>query len=105
MLERVFQAQLVRELKETFNGCVVLKNDANYLQGFPDLLVLHGPRWAALEVKNSSRASIQPNQDFYVEMLNDMSYSAFVYPENKDAILYDLQQSLQPSRRTRLSKR
>lgn len=91
MLESKFQAELIAELKATFPGCVVLKNDPSYLQGFPDLLILHRKKWAALEVKGSADARHQPNQDYYVEMLNDLSYSAFVYPENKEGILNDLQ--------------
>ncbi len=95
MLESKFQAALIREIKERFPGCVVLKNDPNYIQGFPDLLVLHGGRWAALEVKRSENERRQPNQEHYVSALSAMSYAAFVCPENKDHILYELQQTFQ----------
>ena len=54
MLESNFQASLIRELKQLFPGCIVLKNDADYLQGVPDLLVLHGKYWASLECKKNS---------------------------------------------------
>lgn len=90
MSESRFQAELIKDLKQLFDGCVVLKNDANYIQGFPDLLVLYGDKWAALEVKASARSSYQPNQEYYVERLDDMSYSSFVYPENKEEVLQDL---------------
>lgn len=79
-----------------FPGCIVLKNDPNYLQGIPDLLILWGPRWAALEVKKSANSSHQPNQDYYVSIMNDMSFSRFIYPENKEEVLYELQQSFRP---------
>lgn len=91
VLESQFQSQLIKELEALFEGCVILKNDANYKQGFPDLLVLFNDRWATLEVKQSARAKHQPNQDYYVEQLDKMSYSAFIYPENKEEILHDLQ--------------
>lgn len=97
-LERDFQAALIWELKELFHDCIVLKNDANYLQGFPDLLLLVGPYWFALEVKASARASIRPNQEYYVDRLNEMSYAAIIYPENKDAILNEIQRTLQTCR-------
>ena len=96
MLERDFQKNLIRELKQLFPGCVIMKNDANYIQGIPDLVILYGKKWAALELKKSKGASHRPNQEYYVEKFNEMSYSAFVYPENKEEILDELQQALQP---------
>lgn len=96
MLERDFQKNLIRDLKQLFPGCVVMKNDANYIQGIPDIVILYGKKWAALELKKSKNASHRPNQDYYVDKFNKMSYSAFVYPENKEEILDELQQALQP---------
>ena len=92
--ENAFQAHLIKRLKNEFPGCIVLKNDANYIQGIPDLIILHGGRWAALEIKRSSTAPCQPNQKYYVNQMSDMSYAAFVFPENEEEIFYDLQQTL-----------
>lgn len=94
MLESDFQAKLIKELKVRFPGCMVLKNDASYIQGVPDLLVLHNDKWASLEVKKSKKAKHRPNQDYYVEKMNDMSFSAFIFPENKEDVLHDLEQAL-----------
>ncbi len=88
--ESQFQAKLIREIKERFPGCMVLKNDANYIQGIPDLLILHKDRWAVLECKKSENESHQPNQDYYVEKLNDMSFSRFIFPENRSEVLTEL---------------
>lgn len=93
-VERDFQAKLIKEIKALFPGCVVLKNDPNYIQGFPDLLVLYGNRWAALECKRNTNASHRPNQDYYIDILGSMSYAAFVCPENKEDVLNELQQAL-----------
>ena len=93
MLESKFQASLIKELKTLFKDCVVLKNDANYLQGFPDLLVLYNDRWAALECKRSKSASHRPKQDHYVNKLNNMSYASFICPENRNEVLNELQQA------------
>ena len=90
MLENKFQANLIRELKNEFPECIVMKNDSSYIQGIPDLLVLHKYKWASLEVKRSSNASHQPNQDYYVDKMNEMGFSRFVYPENKDNVMTDL---------------
>ena len=90
MLENKFQANLIRELKNEFPECIVMKNDSSYIQGIPDLLVLHKDKWASLEVKRSSNASHQPNQDYYVDKMNNMGFSRFVYPENKDNVMTDL---------------
>ncbi|CAK7008137.1 MAG: hypothetical protein EUB_01584 [Eubacterium sp.] len=93
MLESNFQANLIRELKCLFPGCIVLKNDAEYIQGIPDLLVLYENRWASLECKKNAGAPKQPNQLYYVERMNGMSFSRFIYPENKEEVLNELQQA------------
>lgn len=90
MLENKFQAKLIREIKDMFPGCIVMKNDSSYIQGIPDLLILYENRWASLEVKKSSRASHRPNQNYYVEKMDDMSFSRFIYPENKEEVLKEL---------------
>ena len=56
-----------------FPGAIVLKNDPNYIQGIPDLTVFYQDKWATLEVKKSENASHQPNQDYYVGLMNEMS--------------------------------
>ena len=90
MLESKFQANLIKELKNRFPGCVVMKNDSSYIQGIPDLLVLHKDSWAALEVKKNATASHQSNQDYYVDKMNNMSFAKFIYPENKEEVLAEL---------------
>ena len=92
-LESQFQAKLIRDLKQLFPGCYVTKNDSGYIQGFPDLLILYNGRWAALECKRSAKSSVQPNQRYYIDELNGMSFAAFVYPENREEVLHDLQQA------------
>lgn len=104
MLESKFQADLIEELYSMFPGCIILKNDPKYLQGFPDLTILYFKIYAVLECKKSENEPHQPNQDYYVETVNDMSFSRFIYPENKEEVLYELQQALQPRRTARLSK-
>lgn len=98
MLESRFEAHLVRDLKEMFPGCVILKNDTRALQGVPDRTILYGDRWAVLEAKASERAPRRPNQEFYINKLNSMSYGAFIYPENAEEVLHELQFALEPRR-------
>ena len=104
ILERDFQAKLIRELKEMFPGCIVMKNDSSYIQGIPDLLVLYKDKWASLECKKSANAKKQPNQEYYVGRMNEMSFSRIICPENKEEVLYELQQAFESSRATRLSR-
>lgn len=104
-LESRFQADLVKELKELYPGCMILKNDPNYIQGFPDLTILYKDRWAALETKRSESEHHQPNQDYYVEKLGNMSYSSFIFPENKEKVLNELEQAFKSRRKSRVSKR
>lgn len=91
MLESAFQAKLIRRLRRLFPGAIILRNDAGYMQGVPDLTILYGIRWAALEVKASADARERPNQAYYVRKWNEMSFAAFIYPENEDEVLNELQ--------------
>ena len=98
MLERDFQAQLIQDLKRLFPGCIVSKMDPNYIQGFPDLLILYRKNWAVLECKKDEKAYRKsvvhyPNQPYYVSLLDNMSFARFIYPENKEEVLYELQQA------------
>lgn len=93
MNENIFQAYLIKEIKKRFTGALVLKNDPTYIQGIPDLIILYRNKWAALEVKKSIKAHHQPNQDFYIRMMHQMSYAAFIAPENMEEVLDDLQRT------------
>ena len=96
--ENKFQADLIKELKQLFPGCMILKNDANYIQGIPDLTIFYNDRWAALECKKNRTASHRPNQDYYVKKMDDMSFARFISPENKEEIINELQQALRTRR-------
>mgnify|MGYP004570609571 FL=1 len=95
MLENKFKTGLVRELKERFPGCMVIHLDPNEIQGIPDLLVLYGTAWGALEGKKSATASHRPNQDYYVQQMDEMSFASFIYPENKEEVLNELARSFE----------
>lgn len=96
MLESKFQSKLIKDIKHRFEGCIVMKNDANYCQGIPDLLILHNNKWAALECKRSKDASHRPNQDYYIGKMKNMGgYAAFISPENKEDILNEIQRSFE----------
>lgn len=90
MLESKFQANLIKKIKAMFKGCIVMKNDSSYIQGIPDLLVLYKDKWASLECKKTSTAAKRPNQEYYVGLMNDMSFSRFISPENEEEVLRDL---------------
>lgn len=105
MLESAYQARLIKRLKLMFPGCVVLKNDSSYMQGMLDLSIFYQDRWAMLEVKAARNSVVQPNQDHYVELLNGMSFAAFIYPQNEEEVLDALQQSFKPRRQARVPKR
>lgn len=104
MAESRYQARLIKKLEEMFPGCVILKNDSSYQQGILDLLVLWEDRWASLEVKDSEKSNMRPNQEYYIDLLDDMSFAAKIYPENEREILSALQQTFKSPRRTRVSK-
>lgn len=104
MRENRFQAELIQDLNHIFIGCVVLKNDANYIQGIPDLTILYKNHWAMLECKRSISEPYQPNQEFYIDELDEMSFARVVCPENKEEVLNELQRAFRIKRPTRISK-
>lgn len=105
MLESKYQAGLIIELKDRFPGCVVLKNDSDYQQGIPDLLVLFRDKWAMLEVKARASQAHEPNQDYYIELFDEMSFGAFINPSNEDEVLDALQLTFKSHRSSRVSRR
>lgn len=90
MAENRFKTNLITELKNLFPGCMVMHLDPNEIQGIPDLLILYNDRWAVLEGKDYATAKHQPNQDYYVDLMDRMSFAAFIYPENKEEVLDNL---------------
>ena len=95
-LESGFQDKLVRDLKDLFPGCMVFKMDQ--MQGIPDLLILYKNKWASLECKQFSRAKKQPNQEYYVGRMNEMSFSRFVCPENREDVIRELRETFESER-------
>ena len=104
MKESKFQKEVIDEIQELLPDAIIMKNDPNHIQGIPDLTILSGDKWATLEIKKSKDATHQPNQDFYVETMNNMSFSAFIFPENKEEVLYEMAQSLKSKRCARVPK-
>ena len=93
MKESKLQSDLIKEIKGTFKGCIVTKLDPRYKQGIPDLLILYEDKWATLECKKSQKESHRPNQDYYVNEMNKMSFSSFIYPENEEEVLNEMERS------------
>ena len=89
--ESKFQKEMIDAIKKKYPGCIAIKNDPNYIQGFPDWTILYQDKWAVLEAKASEHSSHRPNQDYYVNKLNDMSFSRFIYPENEEHVLQELE--------------
>ena len=104
MRERDYQARLIRILEREFPGIIILKNDPNYRQGIPDLLLLYKNQWAALEVKVSFTSRVRPNQEYYVKLMHEMSFASFIYPENEDEVFDALQRTFRTARNTRVSE-
>jgi hypothetical protein len=102
--ENQYQAKLIKKLRRMFPGCEILKNDSGYRQGIPDLTVVVDDFWAMLEVKESATANEQPNQSYYVQKFNGMSFAAFIYPENEKEVLAALQKAFSSRRTTCVSE-
>lgn len=87
-LESGFQDSLIKQIKKILPGSMVFKMDQ--IQGLPDLLILYKNKWASLECKRTATAKRQPNQEYYVNLMNEMSFSRFISPENREDILDEL---------------
>lgn len=96
--ESSFQRKLVAELSNLFPGALIYKNEG--IQGFPDLTVLWNRHWALLECKREEDSSKRTNQPYYIERANQMSFGRFVYPENKQEVIHELQQAWGVGRET-----
>ena len=95
MTENQYQARLIKKIKDMFPGCVVMKNDPTYQQGVPDLIILWDKYWASLEVKARGEFHAQPNQLHFIKKLDEMSFAAFIFPENEEEVLNALQQAFE----------
>lgn len=93
MKESEFQSNVIKEIRERFPGCIIMKNDPRYIQGVPDWIILWNERWATLEFKASEHSQIRPNQPYYVDLMDRMSFSSFIYPENRQEVLDALERS------------
>lgn len=103
--ESKYQSGLIDRIKDRFPGSMVLKNDARYIQGIPDLLVLHEDKWAALECKRDRRSHKQPNQSYYVAKMDRMSFARVISPENEEEVLDEMEQTFATRRGSRVSRR
>ncbi len=100
--EAVFQAGLISELKKRLPGCIVTKLDSAHIQGIPDLLILWGKHWAALECKKHATAKRRPNQQYYIELMDRMSFARFIFPENRENVLNELEQAFRAGGKSRV---
>ena len=104
-LEADYKPGLIKRIEERFPGCWVLRIDTEFLPGVPDLLILHKTMWALLEVKREANARKRPNQDHYVDLFDNLSFASFIYPENEEEVLNDLQVAFSPGRPARFFER
>ena len=92
MLENKFKTKLIKEIRARLPGAIVLHTNPPP-QGIPDLLVLYEDRWAALEGKKETGSSHRPNQNYWIDKMNRMSFAAFISPENKEEVLHAMERS------------
>lgn len=94
-----FREQVKPELERRFPGCVIIKQDPNTsFQGVPDHIVLYEDKWATLEGKRTKKSVRRPNQEHYIDKFDEMSFGAFIDPDNMDEVMDALQSTFRPGR-------
>ena len=93
-MENRFKTKLCKRIKNEFPGSMIFHLNPTEKKGIPDLVVLHRDKWATLEGKREEKASKRLHQDYYVNKMNKMSYSSFIYPENEDEVLKEMHEYL-----------
>ena len=89
-VEREYQPHVIKRLQEEFPGGIVMKNDAGYRQGYPDLIFTYG-KTIHLETKRNSSATFRPNQAYYISLINAQGgFARSIRPENEDEIFEEI---------------
>lgn len=95
MKENAFQKKIIKRIKSRFPKSIILKNDSTYIQGIPDLLILNKSKWAMIEIKKHNKSIFQPNQEYYLDLFNKMSFARMVSQDNYEEVIKDVEQFLQ----------
>ncbi len=91
MLESEFKEIVKDEIRDRFPD-LDLDFVTTISRSMPDMIIL-APAcyWAALEFKRSKNSPHRPNQDHHIERLRKKGYATFVYPENLEVVLDELE--------------
>lgn len=98
--EREYQPGLIKRIERLLPDAYVRKIDIQ--QGWPDLLILAPNFWALLEVKRDEPTSaddFEPNQEWWIEEFDEMSFSACIYPQNEGEVLHALKLAFREAQR------
>lgn len=95
MKENAFQKKIIKRIKSGFPKSIILKNDSTYIQGIPDLLILNKSKWAMIEIKKHNKSIFQPNQEYYLDLFNKMSFARMISQDNYEEVIKDVEQFLQ----------
>ncbi len=92
MLESEFKKRTIQRIKDRLPSLDLdFINTKPFNRSMPDTFVIGPWCWAALEFKRSEDADQQANQDYHIERLNRKGYARFVFPENVEEVLDDLE--------------
>ncbi len=90
MLENLFKKYVKKRIIDRFPNL-----DLDFItptnRSMPDMIIIAPIVWAALEFKRSEGASLRPNQDYHIMRLNEKGYATFVFPENVEEVLDELE--------------
>lgn len=85
-MERNFQAVILNRIRNRIPGIIISKGDD--AQGHPDWSFYYCGKTAFLEFKDSANSPFQPNQEFYIQYINDTGgFARVIYPENEREVM------------------
>ena len=93
--ETKFKKMFKKKLKRLYPECIIVEADPTYFWSVPDVYFFLGSFWAALEFKRTEGSSRRPNQEYWVEVLDKMSFARFVYPGVEEEVLSELEAAIQ----------
>ena len=90
MLESKFKSDFKNDIRVRIPH-VKMFEPKTHTRGAPDLIILGPGCWAVVEFKRFEDADRQPGQEDTIDILGEMGFAYFAFPENAEEVLNGLE--------------